>query len=208
MKQQLDLNGTLLITNHGRVDLQWLLTLFTKLDAILNLFQRKGVWVMLHHHHHHMLRTLLFLVRKHTGSCVEFRRSLASKVLLCTSSDTVKSLMSAGGADYHDFPKEEEKILELWERLDAFQSCLRQSKDKPRFALNTKVVVVIFLVLTVGIELIYHRNSPTLQDLSLVLKLSLPVTVTIEQGWLPRQTETSGPEVKFPGSWNKRERKM
>ncbi|XP_015766182.1 PREDICTED: isoleucine--tRNA ligase, cytoplasmic-like [Acropora digitifera] len=81
-----------------------------------------------------MLGTLLFLVRKHTGSCVQFRRSLASKVLPCTSGDTVKSLMSAGGADYHDFPKEEEKILELWEKLDAFQSCLRQSKDKPRYS--------------------------------------------------------------------------
>ena len=76
------------------------------------------------------------LFRQYTGSCVKFRRSFASKVLPCTSGDTVKSVMSAGGADCHDFPKEEEKILELWEKLDAFQSCLRQSKDKPRFALN------------------------------------------------------------------------
>lgn len=41
--------------------------------------------------------------------------------------------MAAGAAESHDFPKEEENILKLWEELDAFQSCLRQSKDKPRF---------------------------------------------------------------------------
>lgn len=41
--------------------------------------------------------------------------------------------MAAGAAENHDFPKEEENILKLWEELDAFQSCLRQSKDKPRF---------------------------------------------------------------------------
>ncbi|XP_003385671.1 PREDICTED: isoleucine--tRNA ligase, cytoplasmic [Amphimedon queenslandica] len=35
--------------------------------------------------------------------------------------------------DRFDFPKEEEKILELWKRLDAFQNCLKQSKDKPRY---------------------------------------------------------------------------
>ena len=44
--------------------------------------------------------------------------------------------MAAGGTEYHDFPKEEEKILELWGKLDAFQSCLRQSKDRPRFVIS------------------------------------------------------------------------
>uniref|UniRef100_H2Z861 Isoleucine--tRNA ligase, cytoplasmic n=1 Tax=Ciona savignyi TaxID=51511 RepID=H2Z861_CIOSA len=33
-----------------------------------------------------------------------------------------------------DFPKEEEKILELWNELDAFQTSLKQSKGKPRYA--------------------------------------------------------------------------
>jgi len=41
--------------------------------------------------------------------------------------------MAATAAESHDFPKEEENILKLWEELDAFQSCLRQSKDRPRF---------------------------------------------------------------------------
>ena len=31
------------------------------------------------------------------------------------------------------FPTEEEKILELWAKLDAFQTCLKQSKNKPKF---------------------------------------------------------------------------
>ncbi|XP_038067319.1 isoleucine--tRNA ligase, cytoplasmic-like isoform X1 [Patiria miniata] len=37
-------------------------------------------------------------------------------------------------ADPIDFPKEEEKILELWKKLDAFQTSLKQSKGKPRYA--------------------------------------------------------------------------
>ncbi|NXN95109.1 SYIC protein, partial [Rhinopomastus cyanomelas] len=31
------------------------------------------------------------------------------------------------------FPNEEEKILELWEKLNCFQECLKQSKNRPRF---------------------------------------------------------------------------
>ncbi len=33
-----------------------------------------------------------------------------------------------------DFSKEEEVTLKLWEEIDAFQTSLKQSKDKPRFA--------------------------------------------------------------------------
>lgn len=32
-----------------------------------------------------------------------------------------------------NFSQEEEKIMKLWSELDAFKSCLEQSKDKPRF---------------------------------------------------------------------------
>uniref|UniRef100_A0A8C2TLZ3 Isoleucine--tRNA ligase, cytoplasmic n=1 Tax=Coturnix japonica TaxID=93934 RepID=A0A8C2TLZ3_COTJA len=31
------------------------------------------------------------------------------------------------------FPNEEEKILELWKKLNCFQECLKQSKNRPRF---------------------------------------------------------------------------
>ncbi|XP_039289224.1 isoleucine--tRNA ligase, cytoplasmic [Nilaparvata lugens] len=33
-----------------------------------------------------------------------------------------------------DFPKEEEKILNLWKDINAFQECLKQSKGKPRYS--------------------------------------------------------------------------
>nr|XP_018906818.1 PREDICTED: isoleucine--tRNA ligase, cytoplasmic [Bemisia tabaci] len=33
-----------------------------------------------------------------------------------------------------NFPQEEEKILAWWKEIDAFQECLRQSKDKPRYS--------------------------------------------------------------------------
>uniref|UniRef100_A0A8C4RAC4 isoleucine--tRNA ligase n=1 Tax=Eptatretus burgeri TaxID=7764 RepID=A0A8C4RAC4_EPTBU len=32
-----------------------------------------------------------------------------------------------------NFPEEEKKILQLWEDLDAFQECLKQSKSRPRY---------------------------------------------------------------------------
>nr|XP_054751612.1 isoleucine--tRNA ligase, cytoplasmic-like [Lytechinus pictus] len=36
--------------------------------------------------------------------------------------------------DHMNFPQEEEKILQLWKELDAFHSCLKQSKGKPRYS--------------------------------------------------------------------------
>ena len=35
--------------------------------------------------------------------------------------------------DHYDFPHEEEKILKLWRTLDAFQTSLKQSKDRPKY---------------------------------------------------------------------------
>ena len=35
--------------------------------------------------------------------------------------------------DRFDFPKEEEDILKLWEKLDAFHTSLKQSKDRPKY---------------------------------------------------------------------------
>ena len=32
-----------------------------------------------------------------------------------------------------NFPKEEEKILEFWNQIDAFGTCLKQSANKPKF---------------------------------------------------------------------------
>ena len=35
--------------------------------------------------------------------------------------------------DQHNFPRAEERILQLWKELDAFRTTLRQSKDRPRY---------------------------------------------------------------------------
>ena len=35
--------------------------------------------------------------------------------------------------DRFDFPKEEEEILKLWKKLDAFRTSLKQSKDRPKY---------------------------------------------------------------------------
>ena len=35
--------------------------------------------------------------------------------------------------DQFNFPREEEKILNLWKELDAFGTSLKQSKDRPKY---------------------------------------------------------------------------
>ncbi|XP_065901118.1 isoleucine--tRNA ligase, cytoplasmic-like isoform X2 [Dysidea avara] len=45
----------------------------------------------------------------------------------------VKRKMSSYVPDQINFPKEEEKTLKLWKELDAFQTSLKQSKDRPRY---------------------------------------------------------------------------
>ena len=78
-----------------------------------------------------------FLPRQTTG-LLQFstRKFNPCYLFLCRDCSYVdqnlEAEMAGGGTEYHDFPKEEEKILELWGKLDAFKSCLRQSKDKPR----------------------------------------------------------------------------
>lgn len=43
-------------------------------------------------------------------------------------------------SEQFNFPSEEEKVLNFWKQIDAFQSCLRQSKDKPRSVSHATVV--------------------------------------------------------------------
>jgi len=44
--------------------------------------------------------------------------------------------MVTAAPDHFDFPHEEEKIIELWRKLDAFQTSLRQSKDRPKYTFH------------------------------------------------------------------------
>lgn len=53
-----------------------------------------------------------------------------------------------------DFPKEEEKVLKFWKDIDAFHSCLKQSKNKPRY-----MTIFTFYRLSK-----YNRHTPTLND--------------------------------------------
>ena len=41
--------------------------------------------------------------------------------------------MAKSVAESYNFPKEEENILELWKKLDAFKTSLKQSEGKPRY---------------------------------------------------------------------------
>lgn len=36
-------------------------------------------------------------------------------------------------AEKMEFPKEEEKVLQFWKDVDAFKTCLEQSKNKKRY---------------------------------------------------------------------------
>ena len=40
--------------------------------------------------------------------------------------------MDSALPDTYSFPEEEEKIIALWEKLDAFRTSLKQSKDRPK----------------------------------------------------------------------------
>ena len=41
-------------------------------------------------------------------------------------------IMAKSVGENYNFPKEEEEILELWKKIDAFKTSLKQSEGKPR----------------------------------------------------------------------------
>lgn len=51
----------------------------------------------------------------------------------CSAANRNSSPMAAPVGEHHNFPKEEEKIIELWNKLDAFKTCLKQSENRPRW---------------------------------------------------------------------------
>ena len=48
-------------------------------------------------------------------------------------SKSQSEIMAKSVGEHHNFPKEEEDILELWKKLDAFKNSLKQSEGKPRY---------------------------------------------------------------------------
>ncbi|XP_065669203.1 isoleucine--tRNA ligase, cytoplasmic isoform X2 [Hydra vulgaris] len=65
---------------------------------------------------------------------VAFNR-LRPRISLSLSSTALKSSrkMSNPQGEAHNFPKEEEKVLEYWKKIDAFKTSLKLSEGKPRF---------------------------------------------------------------------------
>lgn len=55
-------------------------------------------------------------------------------------SNSEVEVMAKSVGESHNFPKEEESILELWKKLDAFKNSLKQSEGKPRLLLNSYVI--------------------------------------------------------------------
>ena len=49
-----------------------------------------------------------------------------------TAGKSDSDIMAKSVGEHHNFPKEEEGILELWKKLDAFKTSLKQSEGKPR----------------------------------------------------------------------------
>ncbi len=45
--------------------------------------------------------------------------------------------MAKSVGESHNFPKEEERIIELWNKLDAFKTSLKQSEGKPKYVVQT-----------------------------------------------------------------------
>ena len=50
------------------------------------------------------------------------------------------------GPDVMEFAKEEEKVLQLWQKLDAFQSSLKQSKGRPRYYMPGHLIHSLFYI--------------------------------------------------------------
>lgn len=66
-----------------------------------------------------------------------FTSTLAVKkrTLPCFSRAQHYNMAKSVGETYN-FPKEEENILELWKKIDAFKTSLKLSEGKPRFVIS------------------------------------------------------------------------
>ncbi|XP_057312856.1 isoleucine--tRNA ligase, cytoplasmic-like [Hydractinia symbiolongicarpus] len=68
--------------------------------------------------------------RLHEGKrlCPIIQRNLAISVC------SLQKEMAKSVGESYNFPKEEEKIIELWKKIDAFQTSLKLSEGRPRFS--------------------------------------------------------------------------
>ena len=73
---------------------------------------------------------------KRTSTCTRLRAFVRVCVRVLVRSDRNKKptkAMVTVVPDHMDFPAEEQRIIELWKKIDAFHTCLKQSKDRPKY---------------------------------------------------------------------------
>lgn len=66
-----------------------------------------------------------------TTTYTQIRRGISSSLIIH------KKDMAKNVGESYNFPKEEEKILDLWKNIDAFKTSLKLSEGKPRYKLAT-----------------------------------------------------------------------
>ena len=83
------------------------------------------------------LTTLVSSLKRisHTAVCSKEPSAWLHGVRLTNSSSSATSDadMAKSVGESYNFPKEEEHILELWKKLDAFKTSVKQSEGKPRY---------------------------------------------------------------------------
>ena len=75
------------------------------------------------------------LHRSLTGARVTLecsRKLLFARHLAVQTKVAQQITMAKTVGESHNFPKEEESIIELWKKLDAFKTSLKLSEGKPR----------------------------------------------------------------------------
>ena len=87
-------------------------------------------------YHFRKVSNLAYVVKRFTRKEQFIAYSKQSAYYLHQRASADKSdsdIMAKSVGEHHNFPKEEEGIIELWKKLDAFKTSLKQSEGKPRY---------------------------------------------------------------------------
>lgn len=63
-----------------------------------------------------------------------------------------EGLQSVPEVDKISFSDEEVKVLELWKTMDVFQTCLKQSKGRPRLESTPTLFIYFFFTVVIDLE--------------------------------------------------------
>ena len=81
------------------------------------------------------------VLRKLVNKSQNFGKSFSS------SCNLLQSKMAKNVGESYNFPKEEEKVLELWKEIDAFKTSLKLSEGKPRY--DSKKLILFSKFITI-----------------------------------------------------------